>query len=108
MKKPLFVAMCAAVSCLTASPVSSARQVGTRTIYVSVLDNKGAPVTDMQAAEFEVKAGGKTMEVTKAEPAQVPMRVAVIVSDAGTGGFQQGLANLMQKMLGRAEFSLVS
>jgi hypothetical protein len=108
MQKPLFAVICLAVSCLTASPIVSARQANTRTIYVSALDNKGNPVTDMQAAEFEVKGGGKVMEITKAEPAQTPMRVSVIVSDAGTGGFQQGLANFMQKLLGRAEFSLVS
>ena len=33
-------------------------------------------------------------------PAQMPFRIALIVSDAGTGGFQQGLANFMQKLLG--------
>ena len=40
------------------------------------------------------------------QPGQMPFRIAVIVSDAGTGGFQQGLANFMQKLLGQAEFSL--
>jgi hypothetical protein len=107
MQKPLFV-MCVAVACLTASPMVSARQAKTTTIYVSALDNKGAPVTDLEAAEFEVKGGGKVMEIVRAEPAQIPLRVAVIVSDAGTGGFQASLANFMQKLLGKAEFSLIS
>ena len=43
------------------------------------------------AADFAFKAGNKPLEVIRAEPAQVPLRIAVLVSDAGTGGFQQGL-----------------
>ena len=48
------------------------------------------------------------MEIVSVRPAEVPMRIAIIVSDAGTGGFQHGLANFMQKLLGHAEFSLIS
>ena len=46
--------------------------------------------------------------VIRAGPAQTPLRIAILVSDAGTGGFQQGLGNFMQKLLGHAEFSLIS
>jgi VWFA-related protein len=78
------------------------------TVHVSVIDKTGSGVADLQAAEFEVKVGGKKQEVVTARRAVVPLRIAIIVSDAGTGGFQQGLANFMQKLLGHAEFALIS
>ena len=43
-----------------------------RTIYVTSLDRDGRPVTDLQAADFALKAGNKPLEVTRAEPAQGP------------------------------------
>ena len=96
------------IACLLAPPIASARQPTTKTIYVTVLDNKGLPITDLEAPELDAKAGGKAMEIIRAEPAQMPFRIAVIVSDAGIGGFQQGVANFMQKLLGKAEFGLIS
>ena len=88
--------------------VAGAFQPNTSTVHVSVTDKTGSGVADLQAAEFEVKVGGKKQEVVTARQAVVPLRIAIIVSDAGTGGFQQGLANFMQKLLGHAEFALIS
>ncbi len=79
-----------------------------RTVYVSVLDKNGAPVTDIQAADFEVKEGGKTMEIVSAKPATVPLRIALIDSDGGYGAYQAGMLKFMNKLLGHAEFSLTS
>jgi hypothetical protein len=93
---------------IAASARVSAQLSNIRTVYVSALDNKGEPIIDLQPAEFELKAGGKTLEVVTAEPAQAPMRIAVLISDGGTGGFQLGIATFMQRLLGRAEFKLVS
>jgi hypothetical protein len=97
-----------AASCLLATTGLDARQSTTKTLYLTALDNKGVPITDLDAAEIEAKAGGKAIEIVRMEPAQMPFRVAVIVSDAGIGGFQQGIANFMQKLLGKAEFGLIS
>jgi hypothetical protein len=83
-------------------------QSDTRTVHVSVADRDGSGVVDLQAAELEVKVGGKTQQVISARQAVVPLRIAIIVSDAGTGAFQQAIANFMQKLLGHAEFRLVS
>ena len=88
--------------------VAGAVQPNTSTVHVSVTDKTGSGVADLQAAEFELKVGGKKQEVATARQAVVPLRIAIIVSDAGTGGFQQGLANFMQKLLGHAEFALIS
>jgi hypothetical protein len=79
-----------------------------RTVHVTATNNKGDAVTDLRAAEFEVKVGGKKLEVVTAEPARVPMRIALVVSDAGTGGFQGGLTHFIQRLMGRAEFALIS
>ena len=79
-----------------------------RIIYVTATDRDGLAVTDLQPADFELKADGRKSEIVSVRPAQAPLRIAVIVSDAGTGGFQLGLATFMQKLLGRAQFSLIS
>jgi hypothetical protein len=80
----------------------------TRVVYVSATDKDGSPITDLQAADFELKLGGKRLDVVSAGPAQAPLRIALIVSDAGTGAFQLSLAKFMQKLLGQAEFALIS
>ena len=38
-----------------------------RTVYASVTQKEGAPVTDLTAADFDVKEGGKACEVVGAE-----------------------------------------
>src|SRR4029450_11575921 len=108
MQRLMLAGTCFAASCLLATTALDARQPTTKTLYVTALDNKGVPIGDLTTSEIEAKAGGKAMEIVRLELAQMPFRVAVIVSDAGIGGFQQGLANFMQKLLGRAEFGLIS
>lgn len=78
------------------------------TVHVTAADNKGNAVTDLEAADVEVKAGGKRLDVTSVGPAAVPMRIALLISDAGTGGFQAGVSRFIQKLSGRAEFALIS
>jgi VWFA-related protein len=90
---------------------ASARQgppARTRTLYVTAIDKNGAGVRDLQPIDFEVKVGGKTQEVVSARPAEVPLRIALIVADQGTGAFQLGIARFMQTLLGHAEFKLMS
>jgi hypothetical protein len=97
------------VAALAAAPGgAAARQAGTRVIYLSAFDDRGSMVPDLQPADIMVKAGGKLLEVIRVEPSAAPLRIAVIVSDAGTGGFQQGIASFVQRLIDRAEFGLVS
>ncbi len=88
-----------------ASPVIEQR---TRTIYVSVTDKNGAALTDLQATDFEIKEGGKPRDIVSAEEAKIPLRIALLDADQGTGAFQLGLGRFMQKLLGHAEFALYS
>ena len=108
LPRPFLVTCAIGVVGLLTPPVAIAQPAATKTLYVTALDSKGVPVTDLQSAEIEVKAGGKAMEIVRMQPAQMPFRIAVVVSDAGIGGFQQALANFMQKLLGQAEFRLIS
>jgi VWFA-related protein len=91
-----------------AAPAPGQPSGRTRTLYVTAVDKDGAAVKDLQAADFEVKIGGKTVDVGSAQPASVPLRISVLVADQGTGAFQLGLARFMQTLLGHAEFALTS
>ena len=90
-------------------PVSTgAVQPATRIVYASAFDKSGSVVKDMSAAEFEVKEGGKVREIVSVEPAKIPLRIALLVADQGTGAFQRGIGLFMQRLLGHAEFALTS
>ena len=77
-----------------------------RVTYASVVDKDGKPVTDMTAADFEVKEGGKVVEIA-VKPATTPLRLAVVLSDRGTGIFQVAALNLLKPLTGKGEFSIV-
>ena len=98
----------ACLVCASTAGLAGRTTATNRTVYVSVVDKSGAPVTDMKAADLEVKEGGKVMEIVSVRQAAAPLRIAVIDSDMGYGAFQAGVQNFMQKLLGRAEFSLTS
>ena len=106
--RTLLSAMTVAVAVAAAQSGAGALQSSTRTFYLSAFDDKGRMVPDLQPADIIVKAGGRLLEVMRAEQAVAPLRIAVIVSDAGTGGFQQGIASFVQRLIDRAEFGLVS
>ena len=101
-------AMTVVVAVAAAQSGAGALQSSTRTFHLSAFDDKGRMVPDLQPADIIVKAGGKLLEVIRTEQAVAPLRIAVIVSDAGTGGFQQGIASFVQRLIDRAEFGLVS
>jgi hypothetical protein len=78
----------------------------TRKVYISAVDSKGAPITDLTAAEITVKEGGKERPVVSLQPATAPMHVAILVDDNGTGAFQPGVFEFLQKVLSRGQFSI--
>jgi VWFA-related protein len=93
---------------LLALPPAAAFQARTRTVYVSAFDKQGAAVRDLQPDDFEIKESGKVRAIVSAAPAALPLRISLLVADQGTGAFQLGIGRFMQKLLGHAEFQLVS
>jgi VWFA-related protein len=77
-----------------------------RSVYVTALTAGGAPVTDLTAADFSIKEGGKARDVIRAGPAVAPMHIAILIDDDGTGLFRYGIAKFLDRLLGRAEFAL--
>ena len=72
------------------------------------MEENGAPVVDLVADDFTIKEDGKDRDVLKVELARVPMQIAIIVDDNGSGIFRSGLVNFVQLLQGRAEMSLSS
>ena len=82
----------------TAGVTGAEAQRRTRTVFASVLDKDGTPVTDLTAADFEVKEGGRVQEISSVKIATAPLRLHTIVSDGGTGAFQLGVLRLVQTL----------
>jgi hypothetical protein len=97
------------VPVLVLGAIATAPQASrTRTIYVSVTEKNGTPVTDLTAADFELKVGGKVQQVTAAQLTKVPLRMALIVADGGTGAVQYPAATFVQRLQEVGEFAIVS
>ena len=88
----------------TATAASGTETV--RTLYFTALDGKGAPVTDLTAADLSVKENGKDRVIATLQPATAPLQVAILVDDAGTGGFRSAVAQFLQKLSGRGMFAI--
>jgi VWFA-related protein len=78
----------------------------TRRVFVTAVDGNGVPVTDLTAADFTIKEGGKEREIVKAGPATGPLQIAILVDDNGTGIFRYAVGKFIESLLGRAEFGI--
>jgi VWFA-related protein len=102
------LATCTAVAGLYAQSAPAGPPQRTNTIFVTASGENGVPVIDLVAADFTIKEDGKTRDVLSVAPARVPMQIAIIVDDNGTGIFRSGLVSFVQILQGRAEMSLSS
>ncbi|MEO7275405.1 MAG: hypothetical protein ABI211_25750 [Vicinamibacterales bacterium] len=82
----------------------------TRTVYVTVTDDKGAAVTDLTAADFAVKEGGKARDILTAAPATVKMRTAVMLDERllGDGPTRKGLFEFLKRLQPASEFAIIT
>jgi hypothetical protein len=80
----LFVVALSVVAGALAGTLSLDAQALQRAMYVSALNDAGAPVPDLGPADFIVREDAMAREVLKVEPAVEPMQIALLV-DTGQG-----------------------
>ena len=92
---------------------AAASDARTRDVYVSVLDNKDAPVAGLGTADFQVREDGAPREVLRAGPATAPLQIVLLVDDSqalnpALQPTREGLTKFVEKMEGHAEIGLVT
>ena len=78
-------ALSLAVTAVVSPAIASAQAEG-RSIYASVLDQRGSPVTALTAADFVVREDGVQREVLEVSRASEPIRIAVLVDTSRAMG----------------------
>ena len=82
MMRRRFVAILATAACMLALPLSISGQRATKRIFVSAVDDKGEPVVDLTARDFEVSENGVKRDVTRSTLGTAPMRVILMVDSS--------------------------
>ena len=103
-------ALAAAIVCTApVAAICAAAAATNRTVYVSVTDGKGNPVTDLAAENFKVKEGGKDREIVRAEPAKAPPHIALLVEErlSMDAHVREAMFEFVKRMAG-AEMSLIT
>jgi len=77
--KALPAAAAAAAALVLAWPAALAAQALQRAMYVSVVNQTGAPVPDLGPSDFIVREDNATREVLRVVPAEDPMQIAILV-----------------------------
>jgi len=84
-----------------------------RTVYVSAVDSKGAPVKGLTVTDFIVREDRTAREVLKVEPATESMQIALLVDDSEAASrmvqpLREGITAFIQKLQGKAEIALIT
>ena len=95
---------------LSVSASVLARQAPSRTVYVSFVDQEGAPVSGLTARDVTVVEDGRIRQVLRVEPASDPMTIAIVVDDQGLGltEVREGLAEFVASLPATASIGLFS
>jgi VWFA-related protein len=90
--------------------VTETQQTVTRTIYVTAVNRDGLYISGLTVAELTVKEDGKQRPIELVEPATEPMQIAILLDDGGPslGSVRQGAGNFVERLQGKAVFSLTT
>jgi Ca-activated chloride channel family protein len=96
---------------LLTNRTSAWAQAEERTIYASVLDRAGLPVTDLAATDFIVREDGVAREVLRALPATESLQIAVLVDTSQAvepyiSDIRNALRSFFKEMQGEHEIAL--
>jgi ribosomal protein S16 len=75
-------------------------------VYVGAADSKGAPITDLKAAELTVKEDGQDRAIASLQEATGPMSIAIIDDDDGSGFYQAGVLQFIQAIGEKADYAI--
>jgi hypothetical protein len=76
------VAALATAALVVALPLSTSAQRVTKRIFVSAVDDKGEPIVDLSARDFQVTENGMKREVSRVTLGTAPMRVVLMVDSS--------------------------
>lgn len=105
------LALLTAASTTAQTPQRGGTETRTRDVYATVLDGKGAPLTDLSPSDVVVREDGQVREVLKVGPATAPLTIAMLVDDSQAAQpaiqeLRRGLTAFMEQMDGKAEIAL--
>jgi hypothetical protein len=109
---PIWLA--AFVVAATLAPAQNAMaQRGNESMFVSVLDAAGTPVSGLSVTDFVVEEDGAEREVLDVRPAVTPMQIAILVDTSAsvadaTGDLRRGLETLVEQLAVGNELALLS
>jgi VWFA-related protein len=82
MRVPGIILSLAAVSAVLAACPQAVAQTTERTLFVTVVDDKGAPVSGLGPADFVVREDGREREILRVTPATQPVDVALLIDNS--------------------------
>jgi VWFA-related protein len=117
MKKTLYLLALSAIAAVSTAAQEprppQASDARSRSVYVSVVDAKGAAATGLTAADFSVSEDGVAREVLRVEPATDPLDIILLVDDsqAATSAIaflRDGLTKFVDRLQGKAAIGIVT
>ena len=95
------------------APTPAPAQARSASVYVSVLDAKGAPVSDLTPADFKVREDGVAREVLKVQPATEKLSVALLIDDSAAARdaiqmIREGAQDFIKALDGKAEIAVIT